>query len=45
MPDRAKYREVKHFSRNELKLYIQTITVPNNLNCLNSIIVKDYSNF
>ena len=43
MPDRSKFRQVKHFSRNELKLYIQAITGQNNLNYLNSIIVKDYT--
>ena len=43
MPDRSKFRQVKHFSRNKLKLYIQAITGQNNFDYLNSIIVKDYS--
>ena len=43
MQDRSEFRQVKHFSRNELGLYIQAITGQNNLNYLNSIIVKDYS--
>ena len=43
MPDISKFWQVKHFLRNELKLYIKAITGQNNLNYLNSIIVTDYS--
>ena len=42
-PDEAKHRQVKQFSRKELKLYIQAVTGQNNLNYLNSLITRDYT--